>query len=120
MFQLQNEVKKMIMTTKIEIWKHATDWTIGVRFPAGGVRIFLFDITSREDLGSTQYPLGSGGSVSGSGRGVKLTTPLNFVPRSKNACCASTPQYAFMARCLVKHRDNFTILALLRHYLAFA
>jgi hypothetical protein len=32
------------------------------------------------------------------------------VPRSKNAWSyTSTPQYAFMAWCLVKHRDNFTL-----------
>jgi hypothetical protein len=31
------------------------------------------------------------------------------VPRSKNAWrYTSTPQYALMAWCLVKHRDNFT------------
>jgi hypothetical protein len=40
---------------------------------------------------------------------VKLTTHLHLVPRSKNAWSyALTPQYAFMAWCLVKHRDNFT------------
>jgi hypothetical protein len=46
--------------------------------------------------------------------GVKLSGPeadhLQLVPRSKNAWRYNTslPQYAFMARCLVKHRDNFT------------
>jgi hypothetical protein len=40
---------------------------------------------------------------------VKLTTHLHLVPRSKNECIyTSTPQYVFMARCLVKHWDNFT------------
>jgi hypothetical protein len=43
---------------------------------------------------------------------VKLTTHLHLVPRSKNEWSyTSTPQYAFMAWCLVKkHRDNFTFL----------
>jgi len=40
---------------------------------------------------------------------VKLTTHLHLVPRSKNAWSyTSNPQYAFVAWCLVKHRDNFT------------
>jgi len=40
---------------------------------------------------------------------VKLTTHFDLVPRSKNVWNnASTPQYVFMAWCLVKHRDNFT------------
>jgi hypothetical protein len=39
---------------------------------------------------------------------VKVTTHLHLVPRSKNAWSyTSTPPYIFMARCLVKHRDNF-------------
>jgi hypothetical protein len=42
-------------------------------------------------------------------RGVKLTTHLHLVPRSKNAWSyTSTLQYVFMAWCLVKHRYNFT------------
>jgi hypothetical protein len=46
-----------------------------------------------------------------SGRGLKLTTHLHLVPRSKNEwICTSTPQYGFMAWCSVKkeHRDNFS------------
>jgi hypothetical protein len=40
---------------------------------------------------------------------VKLTTRLHLVPRSKNEWSyTTTPQYAFMVWCLVKHRDNFT------------
>jgi hypothetical protein len=40
---------------------------------------------------------------------VKLTTRLHLVPKSKNAWSyTSTPQYAFMEWCLVKHRDHFT------------
>jgi len=41
-------------------------------------------------------------------RGVKLTTHFHLMPRSKNAWSyTSTSQYAFMAWCLVKHRDKF-------------
>jgi hypothetical protein len=37
-----------------------------------------------------------------------LTTYLHLVPRSKNVWCYTfTPQYLFMAWCLVKLRDNF-------------
>jgi hypothetical protein len=40
---------------------------------------------------------------------VKLINHLLLVPRSKNACnYTSIPQYVFMVRCLVKHRENFT------------
>jgi hypothetical protein len=38
-----------------------------------------------------------------------VTTHLHLVPKSKNAWWyTSTPQYDFMAWCLVKHGDNFT------------
>jgi len=39
---------------------------------------------------------------------VKLTTHLHIVPSSR-MCGAllPLPQYVFMARCLVKHRNNF-------------
>jgi hypothetical protein len=40
---------------------------------------------------------------------VKLTIHFHLVPKSKNECgYTSTPQYAFMVWCLVKHRDNLT------------
>jgi hypothetical protein len=45
-----------------------------------------------------------------SGRGVKLTTDFHLSPRS--IICGSKPplpQYVFMAECLHKHRDNFTL-----------
>jgi len=44
---------------------------------------------------------------------VKMTNHLYLVPRSKNAWSyTSTPQYAFVAWCLAKHRDNFTFTLL--------
>jgi hypothetical protein len=42
---------------------------------------------------------------------VKLTTHLHLVPRSKNEWSyTSTPQFAFMAWCLVNHSDSFAFL----------
>jgi len=44
------------------------------------------------------------------GRGVKLTTHLHLVPRSRMCgILPPFPQYVLMAWCLVKHRDNFTL-----------
>jgi hypothetical protein len=47
-------------------------------------------------------------------RSVKLTIHLHLVPRSEWNY-TSTPQYAFMAWCLVKHRDNFTFFTFTSH-----
>jgi hypothetical protein len=45
------------------------------------------------------------------GREAGLSSP--FIAEVKNAWSyTSTPQYVFMAWCLVKHRDNFTFLLL--------
>jgi hypothetical protein len=54
-----------------------------------GLGVFLFTTVSRTAL--------------------EQTTHLHLVPRSKNVWSyTSTTQYAFMAWCLVKHRDNLT------------
>jgi hypothetical protein len=72
----------------------------GVRFPAGAGN---FSLNHRVQNGSephrASYPMGSTGSFLGGKaiEGVKLTTRLHLVPRSKNAWSyISTPQYAFM------------------------
>jgi hypothetical protein len=45
-----------------------------------------------------------------SGRGVKLTTHLHIVPRSRmREAIPPLPQYVSMAWCLVKHRDSSTV-----------
>jgi hypothetical protein len=47
---------------------------------------------------------------------------LHIVPRSENAWSYTfTPQYVFMAWCLVKHRDNFTfyLLPYFPYFLSF-
>jgi len=42
---------------------------------------------------------------------MKLTIQLHPVPRSRmRGAIPPLLQYAFMAWCLVKHRDNFTFL----------
>jgi hypothetical protein len=89
-------------------------WTIGVlgfdsRRELG---IFLFTTASGTALGPTQPPIQwVTGAVS---LGVKRPgREADHSPPSsaeiKNAWnYTSTPQYAFMVWCLVKHRDNFT------------
>jgi hypothetical protein len=70
--------------------------------------IFLSSTASRPALGPTQPPIQwvSGATSPGqSDRSVKLTSHLHLAPRWRYT---STPQYVFMAWCLVKHRDNFT------------
>jgi hypothetical protein len=77
-----------------------------------GLGIFLFTTTSRTALGPTQPPIQwVPGALS---LGVKrLGHEADHSPPSsakvKNVWSyTSTPQYFFMAWCLVKHRDNFT------------
>jgi hypothetical protein len=74
-----------------------------------GLGIFLFSTASRTALGPTQprkwvpgaHPLG----VKRAGHEADHSS---LVPRSKNAWSyTSTPQYVFVAWCLVKHRGNF-------------
>jgi hypothetical protein len=50
---------------------------------------------------------------------MKLTTHLHLVLRSKSAWSyTSTPQYTFMAWCLVKHRDStfYNIMEILMNH----
>jgi hypothetical protein len=82
-----------------------------VRFPAGAGN-FLLTTVSRTALGPTQPPIQwVTGALS---LGVKrLGREADHSPPScaevKNAWSyTSTPQYVFVAWCLVKHRDNFT------------
>jgi hypothetical protein len=76
-----------------------------------GLGIFLFTTKSRAALVSTWPPIQwiPGALSLGVKRlGVKLTTHLNLLPRSR-VCgvIPPLPQYAFMAWFL-EHRDNFT------------
>jgi hypothetical protein len=65
--------------------------------------IFLFTTVSTPALGTTQ--MGTRGFFPGgySGPGLKLTTHLHIVPRSRMyGGISPLPQYAFMAWCSVK------------------
>jgi hypothetical protein len=79
-----------------------------VRFPVGAGN---FSLHHRIRNGSGAYPasyqMGSFLRVKRPGREADYSPPTSA--EVKNAWSyTSTPQYVFMAWCLVKHRDNFT------------
>jgi hypothetical protein len=82
-----------------------------------GLGIFLFATASGTALGPTQPPLqwipgALSLGIKGPGREADHSPPSNA--EVKNAWSyTSTPQYVFMAWCLVNHRDNFTFLHLI-------
>jgi hypothetical protein len=89
-------------------------WTIGIlAFDSQwGLEIFLFTTASRTALGSIQPPMQwVPGALS---MGVKRPereadhSPPSSAEVKNTWSYTSTPQYVFMAWCLVKHRDNFT------------
>jgi hypothetical protein len=89
-------------------------WTMGVLAFDSRRGLRVFPLHHRVQNGSGAHPASiqwvAGVLAPGIKRPpVKLTTYLHLVPRSKNEWSyTSTPQYPFMAWCLVKHRDNFT------------
>jgi len=90
----------------------ATGWMIGVlrldyRRELG---IFLFTTASRTAVEPTQPPIQWVlGALSLEVKRPGREADHSLVPRSKNEWSyTSTPQYVFIAWCLVKHRDNFT------------
>jgi hypothetical protein len=90
------------------VWRLATGWTISVLGFGSrrGWEFFVFATTSRPALGPIQPPSQWVPRVLSLGvkrPGVKLTTHLHLLLRSKNAWSyTSTPQYVFMMRCSVK------------------
>jgi hypothetical protein len=83
----------------------------GVRI-AAGMGISLFTTASRPALGPTQPPIQCVPRTL-SLRIKRLGRDADHKPTAsaevKNVLSyTSTPQYAFMAWCLIKHRDNFT------------
>jgi hypothetical protein len=92
----------------------STGWTLGVLGFDSRLRlgIFLFTTASRTALGPTQAPIqwvpwALSLGVKRPEREADHSPP--FSATVKNAWSyTSTSQYFFMARCLVKHRDNFT------------
>jgi hypothetical protein len=91
--------------------KHMENFTLDSR---RGLGIFLFTTVSRTALGPTQPPIQWVAGVLSLGverPARELTTHLHLVPRSRmHGAIPPFPQYIFMARCLVKHRDNFTFV----------
>jgi hypothetical protein len=71
----------------------------GVRVPAGAGYFSLHRyVQPGSGAHPASYPMGTRGSLPGG----KAATHLHLVLRSRNACSyTSTPQYAFMAWCLV-------------------
>jgi hypothetical protein len=92
--------------------------TIGVlRFDSRwGLRIFLFTTASRTALGPTQPPtqwVPRAISLGVEWQGRETDHSPQCTNKVKNVrSYTSTPQYAFMAWCLVKHRDNFNFTLL--------
>jgi hypothetical protein len=91
-----------------------TGWTIGVLgfYSRRGLGIFLFTTASRMALGPTQPPIQWVTGVLSlrikrPGRETDHSPPSSAEVKNEWSY-TSTPQYVFMAWCLVKHWDNFT------------
>jgi hypothetical protein len=85
-----------------------------------GLGIFLFTTASSSVLGPTQPPIQwVPGALS---MGVKRPdreadhSPPSSAESRNVWSYTSTPQYIFMAWCLVKHKDNFTFTFIILHY----
>jgi hypothetical protein len=102
-----SQLIRAVIAQSVQRW--AMGWTVGVLgFDfRRGLGIFLFTTASRTALWPTQPPIQwIPGALS---LGVKLTTHLHIVPRSRTrGAIPSLPQYVFLAWFIVKHRDNFT------------
>jgi hypothetical protein len=72
-----------------------------------GLGIFLFTTVFIMALGSTQPPVQGVLGVKQLGCEADHS-PLSSAEVKNVWSYTSTPQYVFMAWCLVKHRDNFT------------
>jgi hypothetical protein len=106
------KLRRAVIAQSVQRWP--TDWTIGVLGFDSWRGLGIFPSQPRPELLWAPPSLLSNGCQGFlpwglSGWGVRLTTHLHLVPRSKNEWSyTSTSQYAFMAWCLVMHRDNFT------------
>jgi hypothetical protein len=97
-------------------WKLITALlTIGVLgfYSRRGWGIFLFNTVSRTHLGPTQPPIqwipgALSRGVKRPGREADHSPPSSAEVKECVELYTSTLQYALMAWCLVKHRDNFT------------
>jgi hypothetical protein len=88
------------------VQRWARSWMIGVRIPAEARNFSLHHhVPTGFGARPASYSMGTRNSFPGSknGRGVKLTTHLHLVPRSRmRGAIPPFPQYAFMAWCWVK------------------
>jgi hypothetical protein len=79
-----------------------------VRFAVGAGNFSLHHrLQNDSGFHPASYPMGTRVSFSGVKRREREAD--HSPPRSKNAWSYAPTQYAFMAWCLVKHRDNFTL-----------
>jgi hypothetical protein len=78
--------------------KRAAGWTVRVRLPAIQEFSLLHSVQTGSGANPRSYPNGTGGDFPWglSDRGVKLTTHLHLVPRSRMV----KHPYVFMALCL--------------------
>jgi hypothetical protein len=86
------------------------DWTTGVWIPPGA-RTFSLRHRVQIDTGARQnsYAIGMGAISPGGKAAGAWSWPLPPSAEVKNTrSYVSTSQYAFMAWCLVKHRDSLT------------
>jgi hypothetical protein len=81
-----------------------------VRFPAGAEN---FSLHHRVQNGCGAHPASYPVGTRATSLGVKLTTHLRLMPSENAWRYTSTPQYVFMAWCLVKHRNTFTFTSLI-------
>jgi hypothetical protein len=80
------------------------DWGSGFRFPVGTRN---FSLLQRIYAGSGAHPATYSMVPGLSDRGVRLTTHILLVQRSRMRGAIPPPQYIYVAWCLVKHKDNF-------------
>jgi hypothetical protein len=87
-----------------------------VRFPAGAGNFSLhYRVENGSGAHPASYPMGTGGSFPGVKATGAWSWPLSSIycrGQRMSGAIPPHPQYAFMAWCLVKHRDNFTFLPL--------
>jgi hypothetical protein len=84
-----------------------------VRFPAGAGNFSLHhSVQNGSGAHPASYPKGTGDFFLGIKRPRREddNSPLSSAEVKNAWNYTSTPQYIFMALCLVKHRDNFTFM----------
>jgi hypothetical protein len=84
----------------------------GIRVPAGGGNFSLHRVQTSSGAHPASYPMGTRGSFPG----MKLTTHIHLVPRSRlRGAIPPLPHYAFMAWCSVKARKQLYLYLYLTH-----